>query len=385
MPCLPLSALHVLVVNDDCIRWWLTASVKPVPPVVFFDLISFGNSGTELELHQCQNAFWDLNQELDVVAPFSLSLLSLSLLIAWSPPDLSEADWLLRVSITSGTGLYSLNWSSPRCILASRTSKILRLSFPDHSFKPPMSLTNVSFGLVAAKQKDMQALQSKIQELDSSSEGKVDKQIMKSLVLGYFSSPNDKKHEVQRLLARILDFNQEDMNRVKMDFGNKGRNQKSQSDSLSTLFVQFLENESRRTDDPGSALDPSSKTPSNSSTPSTEQQPRRTSQADPFRELAKNLYQSSNSYFEQAPRLNPFVPTHVPLPAPSASPYLPSPSLSQSHTRSSSTSSTSSSVTGASCPITPVLPNFSAVNPSTISSPQNTLQFLRPHHSPQEQ
>lgn len=37
---------------------------------------------------------------------------------------------------------------------------------------------------------------------------------MKSLVLGYFSTPPGQKSEVVRLLARVLDFNQEEMEKV---------------------------------------------------------------------------------------------------------------------------------------------------------------------------
>lgn len=38
--------------------------------------------------------------------------------------------------------------------------------------------------------------------------------VMKSLVLGYFSTPPGQKAEVIRLLARVLDFNQEEMEKV---------------------------------------------------------------------------------------------------------------------------------------------------------------------------
>ncbi len=65
------------------------------------------------------------------------------------------------------------------------------------------------------------ALRQEIDELKASSEGKVDKQIMKSLIIGYFVAPQDKRHEVERLLARFLDFNQQEMERAKIVIGRK--------------------------------------------------------------------------------------------------------------------------------------------------------------------
>ncbi|XP_015792931.1 thyroid receptor-interacting protein 11-like [Tetranychus urticae] len=58
-----------------------------------------------------------------------------------------------------------------------------------------------------------------IANLKTSFEGKVDKQVIKNLILGYFGTPNDKKHEVERLLARVLDFNEEEMSRAGLSFG----------------------------------------------------------------------------------------------------------------------------------------------------------------------
>ncbi|RWS28270.1 Thyroid receptor-interacting protein 11-like protein, partial [Leptotrombidium deliense] len=97
-----------------------------------------------------------------------------------------------------------------------------------------------------------------ISELKNSYEGKVDKQIIKSLVLGYFNTPHDKKHEVQRLLARILDFNHEEMQKAGLQigverskFGSGNWTSLTQSDSqqqsLAKAFVQFLETESKPT------------------------------------------------------------------------------------------------------------------------------------------
>jgi len=102
-------------------------------------------------------------------------------------------------------------------------------------------------------------LQQRIVDLETSFEGKVDKQIMKSLVLCYFSTQTDKRQEVERLLARILDFNQLEMEKAHILIGRDrkrtpsgnwipffgGSTSTTTRDSLSQQFVQFLENESK--------------------------------------------------------------------------------------------------------------------------------------------
>ncbi|CAG2166784.1 unnamed protein product, partial [Oppiella nova] len=121
-------------------------------------------------------------------------------------------------------------------------------------------------------------LRAQMASLVTSSEGKVDKQIIKSLIIGYFVTPEDKRAEVQRLLARFLDFNQQEMDRTRIEIGRKRPNEPS--DSLSLKFVQFLEQESKR--DSHSAPTAGS------------------AKADVTRDLSKSLIQSSQ-------RMNPFL------------------------------------------------------------------------------
>ena len=115
---------------------------------------------------------------------------------------------------------------------------------------------------IMRRDKELSLSRKEIQELKASQEGKVDKAIIKNLVLGYFCSPADQKHEVERLLARILDFNQEEMDRAKLKIGSNRRSQQ-QNESLAAMFVQFLENESSP-----SAPSPAPSTSSSSSTAS---------------------------------------------------------------------------------------------------------------------
>lgn len=99
---------------------------------------------------------------------------------------------------------------------------------------------------VTRKEKELSVTRKEIAQLKASQEGKVDKQVIKSLVLGYFSSPADKKHEVERLLARILDFSQEEMDKANLKIPSSKRGSQ-QNESLASMFVQFLQNESTPT------------------------------------------------------------------------------------------------------------------------------------------
>lgn len=62
-------------------------------------------------------------------------------------------------------------------------------------------------------------LRSEVNELKQREESKVDKQIIKSLIIGYFVATEDRKPDVQRLLARILDFNAEEMAKTNVKIG----------------------------------------------------------------------------------------------------------------------------------------------------------------------
>lgn len=111
----------------------------------------------------------------------------------------------------------------------------------------------------------MNRLHDEINQLNSSAEGKVDKQFIKNLVVGYFKADSDdKKQDVARLLARILDFNELEMRRAGIQLNTSGsydphghRRQGSASstasssfgqemnESIAQQFVHFLEEESK--------------------------------------------------------------------------------------------------------------------------------------------
>ncbi|KAG1653571.1 Thyroid receptor-interacting protein 11 [Nymphon striatum] len=117
---------------------------------------------------------------------------------------------------------------------------------------------------VIRKNDEHEKAMKQIQAFVSNNGGKVDKTIMKSLVLGYFSTPQDKRQEVVRLLASVLDFNQQEVQKVGLDHSKKNSwlawlsraevtNEKhstsseksSDNNSFSEAFVQFLQMESQ--------------------------------------------------------------------------------------------------------------------------------------------
>lgn len=97
----------------------------------------------------------------------------------------------------------------------------------------------------------------RIEEAQQSGEGKVDKTLVKNLLLGYLSSSAADKSSVLRVFSTVLDFNE--MEKDKAGLNNVvGQNSwfsrlsggsivpnKDQEASLSAAFIRFLENESK--------------------------------------------------------------------------------------------------------------------------------------------
>uniref|UniRef100_A0A8C5MNS3 Thyroid hormone receptor interactor 11 n=1 Tax=Leptobrachium leishanense TaxID=445787 RepID=A0A8C5MNS3_9ANUR len=78
------------------------------------------------------------------------------------------------------------------------------------------------------KQEMLEDAQNKLMNLLNSTEGKVDKVLMRNLFVGHFHTPKSKRHEVLRLMGSILGLDKQEM-----------------EESFSELFVKFLETESR--------------------------------------------------------------------------------------------------------------------------------------------
>ncbi|KAL2738879.1 thyroid receptor-interacting protein 11-like isoform X2 [Vespula squamosa] len=97
----------------------------------------------------------------------------------------------------------------------------------------------------------------RIEEAMQSGVGKVDKSLMKNLLLGYLSSSTVDKSSVLRVFATVLDFTEHDRDKAGLNngiannswfsrlSGGNGAPTKDQEASLSAAFVRFLESESK--------------------------------------------------------------------------------------------------------------------------------------------
>lgn len=83
----------------------------------------------------------------------------------------------------------------------------------------------------------------RVQAASVSVEGKVDRCLVRNLVVGYLCAPPSSRLQALTVIATVLDFSQEDRRRIGLEPSNKGDAGKQQS--LSEAFVRFLEHESR--------------------------------------------------------------------------------------------------------------------------------------------
>ncbi|ENN80832.1 hypothetical protein YQE_02739, partial [Dendroctonus ponderosae] len=114
---------------------------------------------------------------------------------------------------------------------------------------------------VSQLQQKLSKTQQAIHDLTSQTDGKIDKSLIKSLLVGFLSSGNSSnwnkdQSQVLKLIATVLDFNQQDHDKVKLNKPQSGswlssilspqsNNSNMSHESLSQAFVKFLENESR--------------------------------------------------------------------------------------------------------------------------------------------
>ncbi|KOC70257.1 Thyroid receptor-interacting protein 11 [Habropoda laboriosa] len=97
----------------------------------------------------------------------------------------------------------------------------------------------------------------RIEEAKQSGEGKVDKTLVKNLLLGFLSSPAADKSSVLRVFSTVLDFSETEKDKAGLNnaavhnswfsrlSGESTVSNKDQEASLSAAFVRFLENESK--------------------------------------------------------------------------------------------------------------------------------------------
>uniref|UniRef100_A0A8C4ZJH5 Thyroid hormone receptor interactor 11 n=1 Tax=Gadus morhua TaxID=8049 RepID=A0A8C4ZJH5_GADMO len=75
---------------------------------------------------------------------------------------------------------------------------------------------------VELRQEMLEEAQTKLMELLNSTEGKVDKQLMRNLFLGYFHTPRNKRAEVLRLMGNVLGLSREDVDKMLEEDGRPG-------------------------------------------------------------------------------------------------------------------------------------------------------------------
>ncbi|GJQ77799.1 Gmap [Trypoxylus dichotomus] len=102
----------------------------------------------------------------------------------------------------------------------------------------------------------------KYNSLINQTDAKVDKMLVKNLIVGFVSANlntlNKDQHQILKIIATVLDFNQEDNEKVNLNRLNQNswlssllqpqvtnRGQEMSQESLSQAFVRFLENESK--------------------------------------------------------------------------------------------------------------------------------------------
>lgn len=127
-------------------------------------------------------------------------------------------------------------------------------------------------------QSKLEKYEEKIKQLSNQTDGKVEKSLIKNLIIGYVSSNpsmNKDQSQILKIIATVLDFNQQDHDKVKTSksqgswLGSLLSPQTGQNmtqESLSQAFVKFLENESKPIVVPSLLSEtPKSETPSTSS------------------------------------------------------------------------------------------------------------------------
>uniref|UniRef100_A0A1B6DP96 GRIP domain-containing protein n=1 Tax=Clastoptera arizonana TaxID=38151 RepID=A0A1B6DP96_9HEMI len=74
-------------------------------------------------------------------------------------------------------------------------------------------------------------------------EGKVDRCLVRNLIIGYFCAPASSRKQALAIVATVLDLSQEDRQKIGLEASSRTDDMKQQT--LSEAFVRFLENESR--------------------------------------------------------------------------------------------------------------------------------------------
>lgn len=134
-------------------------------------------------------------------------------------------------------------------------------------------------------QSNLASKQEELTTVLSQTDGKVDKSLVKNLIIGFVASKNNlnkDQTQILKIIGTVLDFNQQDHDKLNLNKELQGswlssllspqaNSQNASQESLSRAFIEFLEKESKPRIVP-SLLSPDGETPkpssSRSSTPS---------------------------------------------------------------------------------------------------------------------
>lgn len=109
-------------------------------------------------------------------------------------------------------------------------------------------------------QEQLNKSEAKYKEITSQADGRVDKNLIKNLIIGFISSNNNlnkDQYQILKIIATVLDFNQQEHDKVNLNKSHQNswlssilhpQNQvdgQQTGQSLSEAFVRFLENESK--------------------------------------------------------------------------------------------------------------------------------------------
>lgn len=78
------------------------------------------------------------------------------------------------------------------------------------------------FVLVRKAQDKLHATETKLQEAESNQADRVDKSLLKNLLIGYIMAPNNDKQQILKLISSVLDFNQQESDKVGLNRSNQG-------------------------------------------------------------------------------------------------------------------------------------------------------------------
>lgn len=71
-------------------------------------------------------------------------------------------------------------------------------------------------------QDKLHSMEAKLQDTESNQADRADKSLLKNLLIGYIMAPNNDKQQILKLISSVLDFNQQESDKVGLNRSNTG-------------------------------------------------------------------------------------------------------------------------------------------------------------------